>query len=337
MTEDSRVQEFVAAYESLRAEVEKVIVGHREIVNHVLIGMFAGGHVLLEGVPGLGKTLLVKTLAESLDLSFSRVQFTPDLMPADIIGTNMITEDAEGRRYFQFQQGPIFAHIVLADEINRATPKTQSALLEGMQEGAATVSGVSRPLPAPFFVLATQNPIEMEGTYPLPEAQLDRFVFKLRVRYPALEELNRIIDRTTQSRHVSVGRVMNATQVLGFRELIREVPIASHVRDLASTIVMATHPQWEHAPEPARRFIRYGASPRGAQALVLGAKVRALAEGRYNVSVDDLKALAAPALRHRIILNFEGEAEGVDVDGLVGQIVQSAEATTVQGKELFLR
>jgi MoxR-like ATPase len=337
MTEDSRVQEFVAAYESLRAEVEKVIVGHREIVNHVLIGMFAGGHVLLEGVPGLGKTLLVKTLAEGLDLSFSRVQFTPDLMPADIIGTNMIAEDAEGRRYFRFQQGPIFAHIVLADEINRATPKTQSALLEGMQEGGVTVGGVSRPLPAPFFVLATQNPIEMEGTYPLPEAQLDRFIFKLRVRYPAIAELNSIIDRTTQTRHVSVGRVMNAAQVLGFRDLIREVPIASHVRDLASTIVMATHPQWEQAPEPARRFIRYGASPRGAQALVLGAKVLALAEGRYNVSVDDLKSLAAPALRHRLILNFEGEAEGVDVDTLVAQIVASAEATTVQGKELFLR
>jgi MoxR-like ATPase len=337
MTDESRVQEFTAAFESLRAEVEKVIVGHREIINHVLIAMFAGGHALLEGVPGLGKTLLVKTLAEGLDLSFSRVQFTPDLMPADIIGTNMIVEDADGRKHFQFQQGPIFAHIVLADEINRATPKTQSALLEGMQESAVTVAGVSRPLPAPFFVLATQNPIEMEGTYPLPEAQLDRFVFKLRVRYPAIEELNRIIDRTTYAHHVSVSRVMTAAQVLRFRELIREVPVASHVRDLASTIVMATHPQWEHAPDVSRRFVRYGASPRGAQALVLGAKVRALAEGRFNVSVDDLKALAAPALRHRIILNFEGEAEGVDSDTLVGQIVESAETLTVQGKELFLR
>jgi MoxR-like ATPase len=337
MTDESRVQEFTAAFESLRAEVEKVIVGHREIINHVLIAMFAGGHALLEGVPGLGKTLLVKTLAEGLDLSFSRVQFTPDLMPADIIGTNMIVEDADGRKHFQFQQGPIFAHIVLADEINRATPKTQSALLEGMQESSVTVAGVSRPLPSPFFVLATQNPIEMEGTYPLPEAQLDRFVFKLRVRYPAIEELNSIIDRTTYSRHVSVARVMTAAQVLRFRDLIREVPIASHVRDLASTIVMATHPQWEHAPDVSRRFVRYGASPRAAQALVLGAKVRALAEGRFNVSIDDLKALAAPALRHRIILNFEGEAEGVDTDTLVGQIVESAETLTVQGKELFLR
>ena len=337
MTQETRVQEFVASFEALRAEVEKVIVGHREIINHVLIGMFAGGHVLLEGVPGLGKTLLIKTLAEGLELSFSRIQFTPDLMPADIIGTNIIVEDTDGRKHFQFQQGPIFAHILLADEINRATPKTQSALLEGMQEAAVTVGGVSRPLPAPFFVLATQNPIEMEGTYPLPEAQLDRFLLKLRVRYPAIEELNTIIDRTTQARVVSVDRVMSGAKVLGFRELIREVPIADHVRALASTIIMATHPLWEHAPEPARRFIRYGASPRGAQALVLGAKVRALTEGRFNVSVDDLKALAAPALRHRIILNFEGEAEGVDVDTLIAQIVQSAEGVAVQGKEAFVR
>jgi MoxR-like ATPase len=337
MTQDARVQDFVTSFEGLRAEVEKVIVGHREIINHVLVGMFAGGHVLLEGVPGLGKTLLIKTLAEGLELSFSRIQFTPDLMPADIIGTNIIVEDADGRKHFQFQQGPIFAHILLADEINRATPKTQSALLEGMQEAAVTVGGVSRPLPAPFFVLATQNPIEMEGTYPLPEAQLDRFLLKLRVRYPAIEELNTIIDRTTQARAVNVERVMSGAKVVGFRELIREVPIADHVRQLASTIIMATHPLWEHSPEPARRFIRYGASPRGAQALVLGAKVRALAEGRFNVSVDDLRALAAPALRHRIILNFEGEAEGIDVDTLVGQIVESAEALTVRGKEAFLR
>ena len=337
MTQDARVQDFVASFEGLRAEVEKVIVGHREIIDHVLIGMFAGGHVLLEGAPGLGKTLLIKTLAEGLELSFSRIQFTPDLMPADIIGTNIIVEDSDGRKHFQFQQGPIFAHIVLADEINRATPKTQSALLEGMQEAAVTVGGVSRPLPGPFFVLATQNPIEMEGTYPLPEAQLDRFLLKLRVRYPAIEELNAIIDRTTQARPVSVERVMSGARVLGFRELIREVPIADHVRALASTIIMATHPQWEQAPEVSRRFIRYGASPRGAQALVLGAKVRALTEGRFNVSVDDLKALAAPALRHRIILNFEGEAEGIDTDTLVSQIVDSAGAITAQGKEAFLR
>ncbi len=337
MNREARVREFVAAFEALRTEVEKVIVGHRAIITHVLTAMFAGGHVLLEGVPGLGKTLLVKTLAECLELSFSRIQFTPDLMPADIIGTNIIVEDADGRKHFQFQHGPIFAHILLADEINRATPKTQSALLEGMQEGSVTVGGASRPVPAPFFVLATQNPIEMEGTYPLPEAQLDRFLFKLRVRYPAIDELHAIIDRTTQSRHATVSRVMNGPSVLAFRELIREVPIASHIRDFASAIVMATHPQWEGAPDTTRRFVRYGASPRGAQALVLGAKVRALAEGRYNVSMEDIKALAAPALRHRIILNFEGEAEGVDIDNLVEQLVAAAEAESIRGQEPFLR
>jgi MoxR-like ATPase len=337
MTQEARVQEFVAGFNALRSEVEKVIVGQREIIDHVLIGMFAGGHVLLEGVPGLGKTLLIKTLAEGLELSFSRIQFTPDLMPADIIGTNIIVEDPSGRKHFEFQQGPIFAHILLSDEINRATPKTQSALLEGMQEGYVTVGGASRPLPAPFFVLATQNPIEMEGTYPLPEAQLDRFIFKLRVRYPAIEELNAIIDRTTQARQVAIRRVMSGPAVLGYRELIREVPIASHVRDFASSIVMATHPEWEHAPDITRRFVRYGASPRGGQALVLGAKVRALCQGRFNVSIDDLKALAAPALRHRVILNFEGEAEAVDTDTLIGDIMENVEQHTAQGKEPFLR
>src|SRR5262252_8508643 len=329
MSQDSRVAAFVTAFEGLRAEVEKVIVGHREVITHVLTGMFAGGHVLLEGVPGLGKTLLIKTLAEGLELSFSRIQFTPDLMPADIIGTNIIVEDPDGRKHFQFQPGPVFGHILLADEINRATPKTQSALLEGMQESAITVGGTSRPLPAPFFVLATQNPIEMEGTYPLPEAQLDRFLFKLRVRYPQIEELNSIIDRTTQSRTATVNRVLGGPDVLAFRELIREVPIASHVRDFASAIVMATHPQWEGAPD--------GASPRGAQALVLGAKVRALAEGRYNVSADDIKAMAVPALRHRVILNFEGEAEGVDTDTLISRVVADTEAGVAQSREPFLR
>jgi MoxR-like ATPase len=337
MTQEARVQEFVTAFERLRAEVEKVIVGHRDIINHVLIGMFAGGHALLEGAPGLGKTLLIKTLAEGLELSFSRIQFTPDLMPADIIGTNIILEDAEGRKHFQFQPGPIFGHILLADEINRATPKTQSALLEGMQEGAVTVAGSSRPLPSPFFVLATQNPIEMEGTYPLPEAQLDRFMFKLRVRYPAVEELNAIIERTTQVHATTVEQVMTGPAVLGFRELIREVPLASHLRDLASTIVMATHPDWEGSPEISRRFVRYGASPRGAQALVLGAKVLALSQGRYNVSVDDLRALTAPALRHRVILNFEGEAEAVDVDTLIAEIVDKAQERMSAGREAFLR
>jgi MoxR-like ATPase len=337
MIHDTRVEDFVRTFGALRSEVEKVIVGHREIIDSVLVGMFAGGHVLLEGVPGLGKTLLVKTLSEGLELSFSRIQFTPDLMPADIVGTNIIVEDSENRKHFQFQQGPIFAHVLLADEINRATPKTQSALLEGMQEASVTVGGASRPLPMPFFVLATQNPIEMEGTYPLPEAQLDRFLMKLRVRYPAVEELNAIIDRTTQARVVAVDRVMTGPAVLAFRELVREVPIASHVRDFVSAVVMATHPKWEHSPEVSRRFVRYGASPRGAQAMVLSAKVRALAAGRYNVSLEDLKSVALPALRHRIILNFEGEAEGIDVDSLIEQIMESAHVASLVGKETFLR
>ncbi|PWU24653.1 MAG: AAA family ATPase [Candidatus Rokuibacteriota bacterium] len=336
-TQEQRVQDFIAAFQSLRAEVSKIIVGHDDVIEHVLIALFAGGHALLEGVPGLGKTLLIKTLAECLDLTFSRIQFTPDLMPGDIIGTNIIVEDPSGRKQFQFQRGPIFGHILLADEINRATPKTQSALLEGMQEGSVTVSGTSNLLPSPFFVLATQNPIEMEGTYPLPEAQLDRFLFKLRVKYPALSELAEIIDRTTHVYDMAVRRVMSGEHVLSCRELVREVPIAAHVRDLASLIVLSTHPQWEHTPDSARRFIRYGASPRGAQALVLGAKVRALSAGRYNVSVDDLRAMALPALRHRLILNFEGEAEGVDVDRLIGELVEAAESMSVSGKEVFLR
>jgi MoxR-like ATPase len=336
-TQEQRVQEFVSDFQALRTEVRKVIVGHDDVINHVLTGLFAGGHVLLEGVPGLGKTLLIKTLAESLDLSFSRIQFTPDLMPGDILGTNMIVEDEAERKHFQFHRGPIFAHILLADEVNRATPKTQSALLEGMQEGAVTVSGHANPLPQPFFVLATQNPIEMEGTYPLPEAQLDRFLFKLRVQFPALEDLTEIINRTTQVREVSVQRVMTGPRALAFRDLVREVPIVSHVRDLAALIVLATHPQWERAPEQTRRFVRYGASPRGAQALVLGAKVRALSEGRYNVSVEDLRAMALPSLRHRIILNFEGEAEAVDVDRLIMQIIEAAENMNATEKEVFLR
>jgi MoxR-like ATPase len=334
---EERVEAFVRGYERLKGEIHKVIVGHDEIVDQVLVCLFAGGHVLLEGVPGLGKTLLVRTLASCLDLTFSRIQFTPDLMPADIIGTNIIVDDADGRRHFQFQRGPIFAHIVLADEVNRATPKTQSALLEGMQEGQVTVSGVSHRLPGPFFVLATQNPIEMEGTYPLPEAQLDRFMFKLRVRYPALEQLNEIIDRTTASREQSVQPVMTGDAALAARDLVREVPIAAHVREFVSTLVMATHPDWENAPDMTRRYVRYGASPRAAQALVLGAKVLALRSGRFAVSVDDVKAIALPVLRHRIILNFEGEAEGIEADRLLSEVMETVEASSREGKEVFLR
>lgn len=328
-----RVEAFVAAYGALRSEVEKVIVGHAEIIDGVLTALFAGGHVLLEGAPGLGKTLLVKTLAEGLDLTFSRVQFTPDLMPSDIIGTQVLVEDAAGGKHLRFQTGPIFAHILLADEVNRATPKTQSALLEGMQEQSVTAGGVSRPLPRPFFVLATQNPIEMEGTYPLPEAQLDRFLFKLRVRYPAIAELNAILDRTTQAQAVSIQRVIDGPSVLGFRDLIRETPIATHVRDFATRIIMGTHPDWESSPEITKRVVRYGASPRGAQSLVLGAKVRALTQGRFNVSAEDVKALAVPALRHRVILNFAGESEGIDTDKLITQVVESVQGDIFQNVE----
>ena len=334
---EERVEAFVQRYGQLEREVHKVIVGHDEIVDQVLIALFAGGHVLLEGVPGLGKTLLVRTLAGCLDLSFSRIQFTPDLMPADIIGTNIIVEDAEGRRHFQFERGPVFANILLADEVNRATPKTQSALLEGMQEQSVTVAGISHRLPAPFFVLATQNPIEMEGTYPLPEAQLDRFLFKLRVRYPALEQLNEIIDRTTSSREQTVERVMTGAETMTARELVREVPIASHVREFVSTLVMATHPEWADAPDMTRRYVRYGASPRAAQALVLGSKVLALRAGRFAVSVDDVKSIALPVLRHRIIMNFEGEAEGIDADRLLTDVLEVVEASSREGKEVFLR
>jgi MoxR-like ATPase len=334
---EERVEAFVNGYGQLEREVHKVIVGHDEIVDQVLVALFSGGHVLLEGVPGLGKTLLVRTLAGCLDLSFSRIQFTPDLMPADIIGTNIIVEDAEGRRHFRFERGPVFAHILLADEVNRATPKTQSALLEAMQETSVTVAGTSHRLPAPFFVLATQNPIEMEGTYPLPEAQLDRFMFKLRVRYPVLEQLNEIIDRTTASREQTVQQVMTGAEALAARDLVREVPIAAHVRGFVSTLVMATHPEWEDAPDMTRRYVRYGASPRAAQGLVLGAKVLALRSGRFAVSVDDVKAIALPVLRHRIILNFEGEAEGIDADRLLSEVMETVEASSREGKEVFLR
>ena len=326
MNRESRVEAFTSAYSALRGELEKVIVGHADIISGVLHAMLAGGHVLLEGAPGLGKTLLVRTLAESLHLSFARIQFTPDLMPSDIVGTNIMVEDEKGGRHFQFQSGPIFANILLADEVNRATPKTQSALLEGMQEKAVTVGGQSRPLPRPFFVLATQNPIEMEGTYPLPEAQLDRFLFKLKVGYPQVEELNAIIDRTTQTQMPTVERVMDEAQVIDAQSLVREVPIASHVRDYATRIVMSTHPQWGEAPEVTRRYVRFGASPRAAQSMVLGAKVRALTSGRYNVSVEDIRAVAMASLRHRVLLNFAAESEGLDSDALIDRILDTVEA-----------
>ncbi len=286
------------------------------------MALFAGGHVLLEGVPGLGKTLLVRTLSEVLDLSFNRIQFTPDLMPADILGTNLVMETAAGRREFQFQKGPIFAHLILADEVNRATPKTQSAMLEAMQEKSVTAGGEIRKLSEPFFVLATQNPIDQEGTYPLPEAQLDRFFFKLIVGYPSADELTEVLSRTTEGKRAPVQRVLTRERLLELQDLVRQVPVASHVKDYAVRLILATHPKSETAVPIANQYLRFGSSPRGGQVLILGAKVRALTHGRFNVSFDDIHAVAHGALRHRLILNFEAEAEGITTDHIVDQVVK---------------
>jgi MoxR-like ATPase len=322
------VEEFRRTFGLVRGELSRVIVGHQELLDLVVTALFAGGHVLLEGVPGLGKTLLVRTLAQALDVRFARIQFTPDLMPADILGTNLVVQDDAGRRRFEFQPGPIFAQIVLADEINRATPKTQSALLEAMQEHSVSIAGESRPLDEPFFVLATQNPIEMEGTYPLPEAQLDRFLFKLRVAFPALDELREIAERTTGPETPGARRVVDGAALRGLQAFAREVPVASHVQEYAARLVLATHPGPEGATETARRFVRYGASPRGLQALIRAGKVRALAQGRAHVAIEDLQALAVPSLRHRILLNFEGEAQGVDAERVIEDAIRHTDART---------
>jgi MoxR-like ATPase len=322
MNTEEQIQSFRQSYESLRAEIAKVIVGHDEIVEGTLISVFGGGHVLLEGVPGLGKTLLVRTLSEVLDMSFNRIQFTPDLMPADILGTNIVMEVPGGRREFQFQRGPIFAHLVLADEINRATPKTQSAMLEAMQEKSVTAGGEIRRLAEPFFVLATQNPIDQEGTYPLPEAQLDRFFFKLLVGYPSGAELTEVLTRTTEGGKPQLNRVLTKEQIIELQQLVRQAPVAAHVKDYAVRLVLATHPKTDTAAPISNQYLRFGSSPRGAQTLLLGAKVRALIQGRFNVSFDDIQAVAPAALRHRLILNFEAEAEGVTTDHIIRQILQ---------------
>jgi MoxR-like ATPase len=319
---ENRLRQFTETYGRITQEVGRVIVGHEDVLEGVLLCVLTGGHAILEGVPGIGKTLLVRTLADVLGLKFSRIQFTPDLMPADITGTNVITETPEGRRDWEFRAGPVFGNLVLADEINRATPKTQSALLEAMQERAVTVAGTTHPLPDPFFILATQNPIEMEGTYPLPEAQLDRFALKLLMTMLALGQISEIIDRTTGAAVPTAGRAADAATLLDMRALIREVPVASHVRDYASGIVLASHPEDERASPMVRKYVRYGASPRGAQTMALGGKVLALRQGRYNVAFDDIRALARPALRHRIILNFEGEAAGISTDSIIDDVLQ---------------
>ena len=329
MTEDiaRQAEAFRRDFTKLRDEVGKVIVGQREIVDGVITCLFCGGNALLEGVPGLGKTMLIRTLSDALHLAFSRIQFTPDLMPADVIGTNMVMEDEKGKRFFEFQKGPIFGNIILADEINRATPKTQSALLEAMQERSVTVAGIMHQLDKPYFVLATQNPLEMEGTYPLPEAQIDRFFFKLMVRYSSLDELKTILDRTTMAGEPVASPVLDGPAVVEYQNLVRQVVVAPHVQDYAARMILSTHPEGEYAVDIVNKYVRYGSSPRGAQTVILAGKVQALLDERYNVSFDDIRGAVLPALRHRLILNFEGEAEGISSDEILEQVMEEVPTT----------
>lgn len=322
---DLTLDQFQHHVTDIRQAVGQVIVGQTDLVTNVLVALIGGGHVLLEGVPGLGKTMLVRALGQTLDLRFSRLQFTPDLMPADITGTDILDEDEHGRRSFRFQPGPVFANLVLADEINRATPKTQSALLEAMQEQTVTVSDHTHPLESPFFVLATQNPLEMEGTYPLPEAQLDRFLFKLDVGYPSLAEMSEILARTTGQETPQAPQVIDGPTLLAMRNLARQVPVASPVMDAVSGLVLASHPQNPAAPDIVRKYVRFGASPRAGQAIIIGAKVLALMHGRFNVAFSDIAAIAPHAMRHRLILSFEGEAEGIQPDAIVAELLQSVQ------------
>ncbi len=334
MSEAEAVRDKVARFrtqiDDLRSEIAKAIVGNREVIDGVITCMLAGGHALLEGVPGLGKTMLVRTLAETLSLTFSRIQFTPDLMPADILGTTVIDEGQGGAKAFEFRKGPIFANIVLADEVNRATPKTQSALLEAMQEHRVSVGKRTHTLDEPFVVLATQNPLEMEGTYPLPEAQLDRFFFKLHVPFPGRDELRQILERTTGGTVEPCRAVLDRDAILEMQRLVRQVPVAPHVRDYAIRVLQATHPEGPDAPDLTKRFVRYGSSPRGGQAVLLAAKIRALFDNRFAASVDDVRAVVHPAFRHRVLLNFEGEAEGIKTDQVIDAILKAIPETTAE-------
>lgn len=309
------------SYILISDELSKIIVGQELLIRHLFICLLCGGHALIEGVPGLGKTLIVSSLSRILDLKYSRIQFTPDLMPADILGTNIVKEDKKGNRNFEFYRGPIFGQFILADEINRASPKTQSALLEAMQEEKVTVFGTEYRLTPPFMVLATQNPIEMEGTYPLPEAQMDRFFFKLKTSYPDRNQLEEIIDKTTCDYEPELNRIVSADSILEMRTLVRNVPIAAHVKDYAIRLVLSTHPDDSLAIERIKKYVTYGASPRGVQSLVLAGKVSALIDGRYNVSIEDIKSVAKASLRHRIVLNIKGEAEGIDEDDIIEEML----------------
>ena len=313
--------EFRKIVQAIESEVGKVIVGQDLVIRHVLLGILSSGHILLEGVPGLGKTMLIRALSRTLSLDFSRIQFTPDLMPADITGTEILDEGTDGRRAFRYQRGPIFANLVLADEINRATPKTQSALLEAMQEHTVTAGNTTYPLPSPFFVMATQNPIEQEGTYPLPEAQLDRFMFKVNVPFPSAEELSEILTRTTGETEPQLSAVASGAQLIQMQSLARRVPVPSIAADFVSRLVVSSHPG-DSPSSMVNNFVRYGASPRGAQSIILGAKAQALVDGRYNVSFDDISTVASAALRHRLILNFEGQAEGIKSDDVIAELLQ---------------
>jgi MoxR-like ATPase len=322
MNLNEKVDTIRSNFKRINNELAKIIVGQNLLIKHLFTCLLSGGHALIEGVPGLGKTLIVRSLSKILDLKYSRIQFTPDLMPADILGTNIVKEDGEGSRYFEFYKGPIFGQLILADEINRASPKTQSALLEAMQEEKVTVFGTKYHLEPPFMVLATQNPIEMEGTYPLPEAQVDRFFFKLKISYPDQNELLEIIDKTTEDYKYELRDVIGADSILEMKSLVRQIPIASHVKDYAIRLVLASHPDNPHATEQIKQYVLFGASPRGVQSLILAGKVNAVVEGRYNVSIEDISEVAKAALRHRIVLNIRGETEGIDTDQVIEEILK---------------
>src|SRR5579885_1968158 len=328
--DEADIATFIETSHKLEQELRSIVIGQERVIRELLLALLSGGHVLLEGVPGLGKTLLVRTLADALTLKFARIQFTPDLMPADIVGTTIVTEQSDNtgggsKRVFSFQPGPIFANIVLADEVNRATPKTQSALLEGMQERTVSVGDRTRPLPQPFFVLATQNPLEMEGTYPLPEAQLDRFLLKIMVNFPKAEDLMRIVDTTVGTQALKATAVATGEQLQRMVEIARAVPVATHIKEYAVRLLLATHPDQEDTPEKVRQYVRYGASPRGLQAIITTSRVRALLEGRYNVSMEDIRSVAFPALRHRLVLNFDGLADGITPERLIETILEEVE------------